>query len=74
MKPVRWRWACIGAIVGVAIVLADLLLEWRGNQFMPWQGDGLISNISQVLTMIVAPAFIGLAVGYWRDLRRLKGR
>lgn len=68
---VRWRWARNGAIIGLMIVLADLLLEWRGNRFEVWQGEGIMINCTHILTMIAIPAFLGLLFGYFRDRRRL---
>lgn len=75
MAPVRWRWARNGAIIGGVIVLADFLLEWRGqNIFEPWRVTGVTANIEQILTKLTISAFIGFALGYARDLLRRTGR
>lgn len=69
---VRWRWTLNGAVIGVAIVLFDLILEWRGPTYLPWSGDGITGNIIQMLTVVMLCAFIGLAAGYVRDIKKLR--
>ena len=81
MKPVGWRWArngaIIGAIIGPAIALADLLLAWRRNFVEPWRWTGVTANIEHILHLLVISAFIGFALGFAlghaRDLLRRRG-
>ena len=74
MNKVRWRWARNGGVIGIAIVLADILFEWRGPKFLPWGGEGTASNVVQIITVVAFPALIGLALGYRRDLKRIQGK
>lgn len=70
---VRWRWARNGALIGLTIALSDLILEWRGQKYLPsWQGEALAFNVSQMLTVILIPALIGMAIGYIRDRRAIQ--
>jgi len=64
----KWTWARNGAIVGIIIVLADLLLEWRGRLYYPWiSPEMIVSNITQMVAVIGIPALFGLVVGALRD-------
>lgn len=41
-KTVRWLWGLGGLMIGIAYVLADLMLEWRGSKYLPWDIEGTI--------------------------------
>jgi hypothetical protein len=73
-RPVRWRWGLGGLLIGIAYVLADLLLEWRGPRYLPWGGEGTISNVTQMLTGISLIFLIAFAIGYAKDRRALQGK
>jgi hypothetical protein len=38
-KRVKGRWALYGLTLGILIYTADMLFEWRGKQFLPWNGN-----------------------------------
>ena len=67
----RWRWARNGAIIGLVIVLADLLLDWRGRNIpVAWRWRGAPANFEHILHILTISALIGFALGYVRDLLR----
>ena len=62
-RPVKWRWALYGLIVGAAIIVAALILDGSDYQFAwlrPERGNGLSA------TMLIAGT-IGLLAGIIRD-------
>ena len=62
-KPVKWRWALYGLIVGAAIVVAALILDGTDYQLpllRPVRGTGLSA------TMLIAGT-IGLLAEIIRD-------
>ena len=62
-RPVKWRWALYGLIVGAAIVAAALILDGSDYQFAwlrPVRGTGLSG------TVLIAGT-IGLVAGIIRD-------
>ena len=62
-RPVKWRWALYGLIVGAAIVVAALILDGSDYQLpllRPVRGTGLSA------TMLIAGT-IGLVAGIIRD-------
>ena len=70
-KKAKWSWARNGAIIGIIIVLADLLLEWRGRLYYPWVSpEMIVSNITQMIGVVGIPALFGLVVGALRDRKR----
>jgi hypothetical protein len=70
-RPVKWRWARNGALIGLIIVLADMFLEWRGPRYYPWSDAEMIANnIGQMVAVIGFLALIGLGFGAIRDRRR----
>jgi hypothetical protein len=71
-RPAKWRWARIGALAGLSICLADLIFEWRGRQFAPWDGLGLWENIGFVFGTAFIAAVIGLIAGTARDRGRAR--
>jgi hypothetical protein len=62
-------------IIGCVIVLADLLLEWRGqNLSKAWRWTGATANFEHILHILTISALIGFALGYaWDLLRRMAG-
>jgi GYF domain 2 len=75
VKKHKWRYARNGVIIGIIIVLADLLLEWRGRLYYPWiSPEMIVSNITQMLAVIGIPALVGLVLGALRDRDRRRTR
>lgn len=74
LQLAKWSWARNGVIIGIIIVLADLLLEWRGRLYYPWiSPEMIVSNITQMVAVIGIPALVGLFLGALRD-RKSKQR
>jgi hypothetical protein len=62
-RPVKWRWALYGLIVGAAIIVAALILDGTDYQFAwlrPVRGTGISA------TVLIAGT-IGLVAGIIRD-------
>lgn len=62
-RPVKWRWALYGLIVGAAVIVAALILDGSDYQvawLRPVRGTGLSA------TMLIAGT-IGLLAGMIRD-------
>jgi len=69
-KPLHWRWACYGAVIGVVIILADLLLEWRETTYQPWTSTGEIAfNLGQTITILLLTVVVGFIAGAMRSKR-----
>jgi hypothetical protein len=56
-RRVKGRWALYGLTVGVLIFAADIAFEWRGKQFLPWNGNeaeniGRIIGSAGILTLL----------------------
>ncbi len=66
-------WARNGALIGVAIVLSDYFLMWRGPKYLPWSDVNAISNnVGQMVGVIGFAALIGLVAGAITDRQRKK--
>jgi hypothetical protein len=64
----KFAWAQIGAVAGLAICAADLLLAWRGEKFAAWDSiAGLGHNFDHVCGTVVLAAFLGFVAGAVRD-------
>jgi hypothetical protein len=64
----KYSWAQIGAVAGLAICAADLLLAWRGEKFAAWDTiAGLGNNFDHACGTVVLTAFIGFIAGAIRD-------
>jgi hypothetical protein len=64
----KFLWAQIGAVAGLAICAADLLLAWRGEKFAAWDSiAGLAHNFDHVCGTVVLTAFLGFIAGAIRD-------
>jgi hypothetical protein len=63
----RIRWTIYGVLVGLTIVVADLLFQWRGPQFEPWVDDGVVRNIGQVLGTAFVGGVFGFIVGIFKN-------
>ncbi len=64
----KFAWAQIGAVAGLAICAADLLLAWRGEKFAAWDSiAGLVHNFDHVCGTVVLAAFLGFIAGAIRD-------
>jgi hypothetical protein len=69
----KWRWGRNGALIGLAIFLADYFLMWRGELYLPWVGNEAIAyNIGKMLSVIGIPALIGFVSGALADRRDKK--
>lgn len=67
-ETVKWKWLVNGALGGIALVLADYFLEWRGNQFLPWDTTAsIVSNVTQMATTVGLVALLGYVLGMVRD-------
>jgi hypothetical protein len=65
----KFLWAQTGALIGLAIGGADLLLEWRGAKFEAWDSiAGLAHNFDRVCGTVVLTAFLGFIAGAIRDV------
>jgi hypothetical protein len=66
-SPVKFAWAQVGAVAGVAICAADLL-AWRGEKFAAWDSmAGLAHNFDYVCGTVVLTALLGFIAGAIRD-------
>jgi hypothetical protein len=64
------RWALTGALIGAAIVALDMFTEWRGAQYLPWDGsESIIGNIVRAGTVVLFAAAIGFIAGAVSDRR-----
>ena len=69
----KWLWCRNGALIGLAIVLEDYFLEWRGQQYLPWgNAEAFAFNLAQMFIVIAIPALIGLFSGMGNDRRGKK--
>lgn len=72
LKPVKWRWARNGALLGLLSCLIDLA-EWRGQKFASWDApEGLALNFGYLVAGVVILGFIGLCAGAVRDARAVR--
>ncbi len=69
----KQEWGRNGALIGLAIFLADYFLEWRGELYEPWNSAGAAAfNLAQMLTVIGIPALAGFLAGVAADRREKK--
>ena len=73
-KMVRWLWGLGGLLIGIAFVSADLLLQWRGIKYLPWDALGTISNVAHIATTNSITFLIAFAIGYAKDRLALRGK
>ena len=67
-KKYKAKCTKVGALIGLAIFVADHALEWRGAPLLPWIAGGIAYNLTYILASVGFPALIGLIVGAIIDL------
>ena len=65
-KQVKWRWGVYGLLVGLAFVIASLIVEHSGYVFAPSLTPGVVRNLGGAGTVLI-PGIIGLLAGLIRD-------
>jgi uncharacterized membrane protein YhaH (DUF805 family) len=64
----KGKYSFYGLLAGASILLSDYFLQWRGNKFLPWEGDGIPENIGYVAGFCGSTTVIGFVVGFVRGL------
>jgi hypothetical protein len=57
------RYSLYGMYLGLSVVLADYLFEWRGPKFKSWEGSGLGENVGIILGTIATSVVLGFILG-----------
>jgi hypothetical protein len=70
----KQRYSLYGVYLGVSVVLADYLLQWRGSKFQPWTGNGVAENIGYIIGTLAVSVFVGFIVGGIVDFATAKSR
>ncbi len=64
MRRQHWKFAAIGFLIGMLLLLPDLLFEWRGPKFLPWGSPGALGhNIGYFAGGGIVVGIVGFIVG-----------
>src|SRR5262249_4322196 len=64
----RWRWGLIGLLISAVYILADLLLEWRGQRYLPWGSPEAIAyNVGMMPGSVAILSLVAFLLGYAKD-------
>jgi hypothetical protein len=69
----KGKYALYGLLVGAAVCALDYFLQWRGNQFSPWEGDGIGENIGYIVGLCGSSALLGFMIGLFRGAGKSSG-
>jgi hypothetical protein len=65
VKAIPRKWTLGAILIGVIIDLADLLFQWRGQEFATgWTAEAIVENIGIVIGGIAASVTVGVVTGY----------
>jgi hypothetical protein len=65
-KRVKRRWAVYGLTLGTLVCAADIVFEWRGKQFLPWNGNET-ENIGRVIGSVGILTLLFFLAGTLKD-------
>ncbi|WP_157676409.1 hypothetical protein [Afipia sp. GAS231] len=68
------QFSLYGIYLGLTVVLADYLFEWRGPKFKRWQGSGLYENIGYIIGAVAICLVLGFIIGGASDFAKGRSR
>ena len=72
--PAKRRYSLYGLYLGLSIVLADYLFEWRGSKFRPWTATDAAENIGYIFGTLAVYVLSAFMIGAVVDFARARSR
>jgi hypothetical protein len=57
------EYSLYGMYVGLTVIFADYLFEWRGPKFKRWEGSGLAENVGYIIGAVAICVVLGGIIG-----------